>query len=294
MQASLGCRRVTGVMLPTRAPLQLWEPSRSRGQHHLTHYTKRRALPKFTCGVKFDHTCRSSSLPEPGPDHRQGRNTPGPHSPTPRDKPKAPGSPGFQGDAHPSHQYGTSPAKAPSLRLRARQRLPIPRDPGTVTGRETAATVRWAPTTGTWPLRSPCGLSPPAALVGCVPRASPSRANFFFLFFSQCFSSSLSLVMTHGSLVLLPTPTPACPAGVLLPPRCAPLQGPAPGRGARDGPRLSAVTVRIAQSDIALAGHRVGHRARPRLGRGRDARKEGVPEPTSNPGGEQKPIRARA
>ena len=100
--------------------------------------------------------------------------------------------------------------------------------------------------------------------------------------------------MTHGSLVLLPTPTPACPAGVLLPPGCVPLQGPAQGRGARDGPRLSAVTVRIAQSDIALAGHRVGHRARPRLGRGRDARKEGVPEPTPKLGGEQKPIRARA
>ncbi|XP_043743740.1 translation initiation factor IF-2-like isoform X1 [Cervus elaphus] len=62
--------------------------------------------------------------------------------------------------------------------------------------------------------------------------------------------------MTHGSLVLLPTPTPACPAGVLLPPGCAPRRGPARWRGARDGPRLSAVTVRIAQSEIASAGHR--------------------------------------
>lgn len=119
-------------------------------------------------------------------------------------------------------------------------------------------------------------------------------SQLFLSFFSQCFSSSLSLVMTHESLVLLPTPTPACPAAVLLPPGCAPLRGPARGRGARDGPRLSAVTVRIAQSEIALSGHRVGHRARPRLSRGRDARKQGVPEPTPNPGGEQKPIRARA
>ena len=61
----------------------------------------------------------------------------------------------------------------------------------------------------------------------------------------------------------------------------------------RGGPRLSAVTVRLAQSEIASAGHRVGHRARPRGGRERDARKQGVPEPTPNPGGEQKPIRTR-
>lgn len=40
---------------------------------------------------------------------------------------------------------GSPPAKAPALRLRARRRLPIPRDPGTVTARETAATVGWAP-----------------------------------------------------------------------------------------------------------------------------------------------------
>lgn len=218
-------------MLPTRAPLQLQEPSGSRGQHHLTHYTKRRAFPKFNCAVKFDHTCRGSSLPEPGPDHRQGRNTRARPNP-PRDKPKAPDSPGFQGDAHPSHQCGMPPSKGPALRLHARWRPPIPRDPGTVTARETAVTVGWAPAP-----RAPGRRAHTAACL--LPRLWWAEFRepvllqpTFSFFFSRCFSSSLSLVMTHGSLVLLPTPTPACPAGVLLRPAVLPA-GDLPGGGGR-------------------------------------------------------------
>lgn len=60
------------------------------------------------------------------------------------------------------------------------------------------------------------------------------------------------------------------------------------------GAWLSAVTVQTAKSDITLAGHRVGHQERPDVGGGRGTGKQGVPEETPNPGGRNKPIRARA
>lgn len=129
---------------------------------------------------------------------------------------------------------------------------------------------------------------------GCVSgRASLSRANFFFLF-SQCFSSSPSLVADSMNPSCFPTPRPPALRLCSCRPAVLPSRDLPGGGSARMAPGSPRQTVRIAQSEIALSGHRVGHRARPRLSRGRDARKQGVLQNQPEPGGEQKPTRKSA
>lgn len=130
------------------------------------------------------------------------------------------------------------------------------------------------------------------SLVGCVPRASPSRvfSSQLFLSFSKRFLLSLNLDIAKGQ----PVPPPS--TGLLYPVvacRSAVLPGPASG-----GPRwrrLAAVTVQTHRSEIVLASGPAGHKAQRGLwGVGTKQFGRGREQSLPNTGSLEEPIHAQA